>query len=260
MFVVLLWPIERPRTFALVRTAVGGEVPLRPSGKYSFGVTANPRQRVLAALIDLGIMLGWGVVVFLGLAITAWLGVSVSFGPFGYNLFALGLVVLPITVVYTVMESGRYEATLGKLRVGLRVRVDPSMERVGWMRSLARNLLKLGLPWALGQSAALATISAPDLTAALGLLFAIAVPAAYLASLFIGDGRTVYDWLTGTMVITTSVGRRFADEPDEPEGSDSGDSEVDQPHDHTSDQKLPADEPGPYQALRVAGNTPAPLS
>lgn len=218
-------------------------------------MTANPRQRVLAALIDLGIMLGWGVVVFLGLAVAAWFGVSVGFGPFGYHLFALGLVVLPLTVAYTVLEAGRYEATPGKLYVGLRVRCEPTLDRVGWLRSLARNLLKLGLPWTLAQSAALAVVSDPDLSAASGLLFAILVPAIYVASLFIGDGRTVYDWLTGTTVITTSMGRRFAadDEAADQDARDADDGNADDLASFDGDT-------GAFSTARKADAQPTPLS
>lgn len=180
-------------------------------------MTANPRQRLLAALIDLALMLAWAALVGLVMGIAALLGVQIHLGPFGYHLLALLLVVAPITIVFTVLESGRYEATPGKLRVGLRVRVDPSGSRISWLRSLVRNLLKFGLPWTLGQLAALALLSAPAPDAALGALVAALVPGAYLASLFIGSGRTLYDWLTSTTVIKTTMGRRFAGaSPEEP--------------------------------------------
>jgi uncharacterized RDD family membrane protein YckC len=174
-------------------------------------VTANPRQRILAALIDIGLMLAWAVFVALVLGAAALAGFPVRFGPFGYNLFSMLLVVLPVTIALTALEAGRYEATPGKHRVGLRVRRDPSGDRVRWGRSLVRNLLKLGLPWALAQSAILAVVTAPSPDAALGALFAVVVPMAYLASLFLGGGHTLYDWLTGTRVITVAAGRRFAE-------------------------------------------------
>jgi len=162
-------------------------------------------------LIDVGWMLAWAAVVTLVLGAVALAGVPIRLGPFGYNLFSMLLVVLPVTVALTLLEAGRYEATPGKHLVGLRVRRDPSGERVGWGRSLVRNLLKLGLPWALGQFAVLAVITSPAPDAALGALIALVVPAVYVASLFLDGGHTVYDWLTGTTVITVAAGRRFAD-------------------------------------------------
>jgi uncharacterized RDD family membrane protein YckC len=174
-------------------------------------VTANPRQRILAALIDIGWMLAWAAFVALMLWAVALAGVAIRLGPFGYNLFSMLLVVLPVTLALTLLEAGRYEATPGKHLVGLRVRRDPSGERVGWGRSLVRNLLKLGLPWALGQFAILAVVTSPAPDAALGALIALVVPAVFLASLFLDGGHTIYDWLTGTTVITVAAGRRFAD-------------------------------------------------
>jgi uncharacterized RDD family membrane protein YckC len=173
-------------------------------------VTANPRQRVLAALVDVGLMLGWAVVVWTVLSILAFTGNPLRLGPFGYSLFSMLLVVLPVTIALTVLEAGRYQATPGKHRVGLRLRRDPSGDRVGWGRCLVRSLLKLGLPWALAQFAMLALVTAPGPEAAIGVLFAVAVPAAYLTSLFVRNGHTLYDWLTGTKVITIAPGRRFA--------------------------------------------------
>lgn len=175
-------------------------------------MVANPRQRILAALLDIAVMLLWGVVVLAGVAIAAAWGALPRLGPFGYNLLALVMVVLPVTVAFTAWEAGRYEATPGKRRVGLRVRTDPGGERLSWQRAAVRNLLKFGLPWTLAQSAVLALFTAPAADAAVGVIFAIGVPIAYIASLVIWGNRTVYDWLLGTTVISVAAGRRFADD------------------------------------------------
>ena len=179
-------------------------------------VTATPRQRIVAALIDAPLMVAWAAIVTAGFVAASIAGSPVRLGPFGYHLLTIVVVVLPVTIALSAMEAGRYEATPGKLRVGLRVRRDPSGDRVGWGRCFVRNLLKLGLPWVLSQSALLALASTPGWLAAVGTLIAVAVPAAYLVSLFVGQGKTVYDWLTDTMVIRVQLGRRFASEPDEP--------------------------------------------
>lgn len=163
-------------------------------------------------------MVVWGAVVLVVVAVVASLGVGPRFGPFGYHAIILLLVVLPVTIAFTAWEAGRYEATPGKLRVGLRVRTDPGGERLSWPRSILRNVLKFGLPWALAQSAVLALFTVPAPDAAVGVMFAVGVPLAYVASLFIGGDHTIYDWLLGTTVISVTSGRRFAaDEPAEPE-------------------------------------------
>lgn len=176
-------------------------------------MTPSPRQRLLAGLIDVSLMAAWSVfaggVVWLASAT----GVPPGLGLLGYNLLGLLLVVLPVTLALTALEAGVYEATPGKLRVGLRVRVAATGARIGHVRSLARNLLKLGLPWTLAQLAMLALVTVPTPDAAVGVLIAVVVPASYLVSLFVGSGRTPYDWLTGTMVIATAPGRRIAEAP-----------------------------------------------
>lgn len=179
-------------------------------------MVANPRQRILAALWDLAVMLLWGFLVVGAVAMAAAWGIAPHLGPFGYNLITLVLVVLPVTIAFTVWEAGRYEATPGKQKVGLRVRTDPGGERLSWQRSAVRNLLKFGLPWTLAQSALLALATAPAADAAVGVIFAVGVPIAYVASLVIWGNHTVYDWLLGTTVISVAAGRRFAD--DDPDG------------------------------------------
>jgi uncharacterized RDD family membrane protein YckC len=173
-------------------------------------VTTSARRRILAGLVDAGLMLGWALVV--GAAVWALLsaGALRGVGPLGLNLVGIAAVVLPATIALTSMEAGRYEATPGKLRFGLRVRRDPAGERISWGRSLVRNLLKLGLPWTLGHLAVVTATVAGGPAAWLGAGIGVAVPVAYVVSVLAGDGRTLYDHLAGTMVISTAPGRRIA--------------------------------------------------
>ena len=165
---------------------------------------------MLAGLIDLGLALAWALVVA-AVGVPLYLtGRTAAVGPLALNLVGLALVVLPVTVALTLLECGRYEATPGKLKFGLRVRVDPTGARLSWQRSLLRNLLKLGVPWSLGHLAAIALAGGGGVDAQIGAILSMAVPIAYLITLFTGGGRTVYDRLAGTMVITTEPGRRFA--------------------------------------------------
>ncbi|MCA0306351.1 MAG: RDD family protein [Actinobacteria bacterium] len=173
-------------------------------------MTSTPRRRLLAGLIDLGLMLAWALVVgaaVLGLAAG---GALRGVGPLGLNLAGIALVVLPSTLGLTLLEGGRYEATPGKLAHNLRVRRDPTGERLGWGRSFLRNLLKLGLPWTLVHLAVVTALAGGGVAAWLGALLGVAVPVAYVVSLLRGDGRTIYDHLAQTMVISTAPGRRFA--------------------------------------------------
>jgi uncharacterized RDD family membrane protein YckC len=173
-------------------------------------VTSTTRSRLLAGLIDLGLALAWAVLVA-AVGVPLYLsGRTSAIGPLALNLVGLALVVLPVTVALTAMECGRYEATPGKLKFGLRVRRDPTGERITWARSLLRNLLKLGVPWTLGHLAAIALANGGGIDAQIGAIASMAVPIAYVVTLFVGGRRTIYDRLAGTMVISTEPGRRFA--------------------------------------------------
>ena len=173
-------------------------------------MTSTTRSRLLAGLVDLGLVLAW-VLLVAAVGVPLYLtGRTSALGPLALNLVALALLVLPVTVALTAMECGRYEATPGKLKFGLRVRRDPTGERISWGRSLLRNLLKLGVPWSLGHLAAIALAAGGGIDAQIGAILSMAVPIAYLVTLLTGDGRTIYDHLAGTMVISTEPGRRFA--------------------------------------------------
>ncbi len=175
-------------------------------------MTDTARRRLLAGLIDLGLLLAWGVVIG---ALFWWLrsaGPLGGVGLLGLNLIGIAAVVLPATFALSALEAGRYEATPGKLRAGLRVRRDPGGERIGLGRSLLRNLLKLGIPWALTHLAVVSALAAGGVAAWAGAALGVAVPVAYLVSLVSGDGRTIYDHVAGTMVILTRPGRRVAED------------------------------------------------
>ena len=80
-----------------------------------------------------------------------------------------------------------------------------SQARISFPRALARNALKLALPWTIGHAAVIRIVSQGAtgpvswttwlLTAAAYLL-----PALYVASLLTGDGRTPYDRIAATQV------------------------------------------------------------
>ncbi|MFZ0530089.1 MAG: RDD family protein [Propionicimonas sp.] len=172
-------------------------------------MTAPVRPRLLAGLIDSALVLAWAALVgVVGLALS-WSGVLVGYGPLAVNLAGLLTIVVPVVLGLTLAESGRYEATPGKLRLGLRVRTEAG-GRVSRARSLLRNLLKVGLPWTLLHLGAISVAAGGGWDAQLGAVLALLVLVAYLVSLLRGTGRTIYDQLSGTTVIAIAAGRRFA--------------------------------------------------
>jgi uncharacterized RDD family membrane protein YckC len=70
--------------------------------------------------------------------------------PASAELTSFILLVLPVLLYFALMESSRWQATIGKRVVGLRV-MTMGGGRVGFPRSLLRNALKL-IPWELAHA------------------------------------------------------------------------------------------------------------
>ncbi len=133
---------------------------------------------------------------------------SADLSPAGWNALSFAVLIVPVTAWLTGWESGAGAASPGKRLLRLKV-LAAGRPRLGWRTALARNALKISLPWELGHTAAFVTSDATagrPLTA-LGLVCGVAaclLIAAYLASLFVGTGRTPYDRATNTSVAMTS--------------------------------------------------------
>ena len=159
-------------------------------------------------MLDWLVILAWvGVTAAIGVPLYA-AGVTAPIGPLALNVVSALVVVVPVVIGLAWAEAGGRQASPGKRWRRLSV-VDSATEgRVTLGRALWRNLLKIGLPWTIGHSAVIAIVatskdgsvpwSAWILTAA-----AYVLPLAYVASLFIRDGRAPYDRAAGTHVVTT---------------------------------------------------------
>jgi hypothetical protein len=155
---------------------------------------------VVAAVGGLALVIGHG----LSVAGTAWPTTLVA------HLINAATVALAGTIVLAGCEASTLEATPGKLARGLRVRRYPGAERLGFGRALVRNLVKLGLPLPLAYLAGLAAYVGGGLPAWVGVAAAGVVALSYLVDVLLGDGRTAYDQVSGSMVIATMPGRRYA--------------------------------------------------
>ena len=175
-------------------------------------------RRIEASLIDWACILGWvGLTAGAGLPLYR-AGLLRQAKPLQLNVVAALSVVLPVVLTAAILESREAAATPGKRALGLAVRTAGG--RPAFPTALWRNTLKIGIPWLVGHAVAFSFANAGDrsrevparvwvLTAA-----AYALPAISVASLFAGDGRTLYDRITGTRVILRpgrrSPGRRAA--------------------------------------------------
>ncbi|MDZ7814527.1 MAG: RDD family protein [Planctomycetota bacterium] len=105
--------------------------------------------RFLALLVDGFIITVVFGILFGGLAIFLGVGLSASQGNEGAEFLAvtmmyglIGLLYLGMVLYYVLMECSPLQATLGKMMVGIQV-VDGDGERISFLRSLGRNLMKI---------------------------------------------------------------------------------------------------------------------
>jgi uncharacterized RDD family membrane protein YckC len=133
-------------------------------------------------------------------------GVTHSMGAVLLNLMAALITVVPVTVGLTLVESSAREASVGKRTRQLRVVDAVTGLRVPFRRSILRNTLKIGVPWTIGHAAVFSIVQADGagpvpVSVWLLTVAAYVLPIMYVVSLFVGQGRTPYDLVSGTVVI-----------------------------------------------------------
>jgi uncharacterized RDD family membrane protein YckC len=137
---------------------------------------------------------------------------SVQLSAWAWNLLSFALLIAPATMWLATWEAAPRGASPGKRLLRLRVQTSQGLAP-RFARSLVRNGLKVALPWELGHTAAfsLAASSAAEATMYAAMACGIAACVAgcgYVASLFVGAGRTPYDLIAGTSVTARPATRR----------------------------------------------------
>jgi uncharacterized RDD family membrane protein YckC len=118
---------------------------------------------------------------------------------------------LPVTLYFAVCEHSRWHGTLGKHVLGIQV------ERVGggsvsFYRSLVRAAVKF-IPWELAHtliwhSPGRPFRAAPTTWGIAGYVLSLGLACLYLGSTMVGNGRTPYDRLAGTLVTLSDPPRQ----------------------------------------------------
>lgn len=122
------------------------------------------------------------------------------------NVVSAVILVLPVTIVLALLESGRQEATVGKRSRRLRVVDAETGATVPFRRTFLRNVLKIAVPWSLGHVVVYGWTQ-PGATGVVPIWLwvvtaaAYALPVVFLTTLFVRRGRTPYDWAARTIVI-----------------------------------------------------------
>ncbi len=169
-------------------------------------------RRLLAFLVDYGVMVLFvAVVSAAGFAIRSRLGVTSSAPTeFQQKLLSHALVfatiMLPILFYFAVSESSRWQATIGKRVLRLQV-TDDHGGRPRLLRTLLRNAVKFS-PWELAHTGVWHVPGTPFVSEPGAFSWGLWIAALLLAlwwfaSIWLGDGRTPYDRIAGTVV--TSV-------------------------------------------------------
>ncbi len=170
-------------------------------------------RRLLAFLVDYGVMaLFVAVISAAGFAIRWQFGVTSS-APmtFQQRLLAQALVfatvMLPIMLYFAVSESSRWQATIGKRVVRLQVTDDHG----GRPRLLRTGLRAAGkfAPWELAHTGVWHVPGTPFVSEPAAFSYGIWTTALLLAlwwfaSIWLGDGRTPYDRIAGTVATRVS--------------------------------------------------------
>jgi uncharacterized RDD family membrane protein YckC len=157
-------------------------------------------QRVLAWLLDCLCILGW-------LALTVLVGVPLylsgtRLGDVGLNVVATLIGVVPVTIALALFEAGRRQATPGKRWRRIRVVRSTGGGRVSLGQGFSRNIAKVGVPWTLGHTVAIAFVNGA--TAGWVWVLTVIVYAlviGYVVTLFAPGNRTAYDRLAKTSVV-----------------------------------------------------------
>jgi uncharacterized RDD family membrane protein YckC len=168
----------------------------------------TPRgKRLLAFFLDYLLIAAYLLVLAaVGFGLMALVGPSPISSPYITDLVAFVTAVLPVILYFTLLEGGGRQATWGKRLMGIQV-ATVDYKPVSYRQSFVRSLIKFA-PWQMAHTSlfhipgwplaieAVGTVSMVGLAVAQGLVLF------YILSLLVTPtGRTLYDWVAGTMVI-----------------------------------------------------------
>lgn len=161
----------------------------------------TPLRRVAAFAVDYIVIALWMGALFLFASRIDVVAYSAEFSSaerWGLQLRAFLILTLPVLIYFTATEASNLRATLGKKVMGLRV--NGAKPAIIW-----RNILKF-LPWELAHTGIWHGMPTPLASEPTGLGWTLIIGAQVLAAiyvigLFIGEGRPLYDRLSGTSVV-----------------------------------------------------------
>jgi uncharacterized RDD family membrane protein YckC len=160
-------------------------------------------RRVSAWLIDYFLLaIYMGILLFVVFVVTGGrLEIPGVATPGARQLLGAATLTIPVLLYFALFEASSRQGTIGKQATRLRV-VGRDHERIGLSRSLVRSALKF-TPWEIAHTAIHRIPMSGDIPWPVwaGLVVSMLLALVYLAALFTGHGRTLYDVVAGTRVV-----------------------------------------------------------
>ena len=168
-------------------------------------VNRDPWNRLLAWVVDWLCILVW-VAIIAAIGIPLYLaGITGGLTVVAQNIIATLILVVPVALMLAGFESSARKASIGKQFRHLLVVNSRTGQRVSFRRALARNTIKIAVPWTIGHAAVYGIVvssAAGSIPPAVWVTTVVAyvLPLAYVVTLFFGSGRTPYDRISSTTV------------------------------------------------------------
>ena len=173
---------------------------------------ATAWRRVAAYLVDYLAIAAY-IALLTGASLATDAGQRLDFASSGSpalgQLVAFVALTLPVMLYFAVSEASPWQGTLGKRALSIRVAAHGAGSRLSLWRTLLRAALKFA-PWELAHTVLWRVegwpLESPQPTTVHWLGFALSLLWAgwYLASLFVGSQRTLYDRAAASVVVRSS--------------------------------------------------------
>ena len=170
-------------------------------------------MRGMAYSIDIACCFGIYLLIQLPfMVLRPYLGIELSWFKSGVNtqLYTLATISIPVWIYFAVMESSRWQATIGKLCLGLKVSDKFGSGRLRFGPAMIRTMIKL-LPWELvhiGVNLPEPLMFAEKPGFRIAFLFAGLLMPAYVLMIALNKNRCgPHDLLTGSIVSKVEIKR-----------------------------------------------------
>ena len=166
---------------------------------------ASLKIRIYAFLLDYLVIVIYGIFVLgtISFVFRSYITPLFSSSPVVAELTGFLMITLPVSLYFILCESSKWQGTLGKRKMGIRV-VDGAGQRIGIGRSAFRTAIKF-LPWEVAHFGIWRLMLPTDFSEISVYVILNAVNLAILIYLIIPltnkKRKNVYDWVAGTEVV-----------------------------------------------------------